>query len=86
MSKSKKKVTRRKVKFKYCEAVVFDPSWKVEMYPGHPLSRNELVWFLGEIPNASGHCIVVHRNSSNKDEIVTMVHTPDFRKATEDEV
>ena len=84
---AKKKVKRvTRPKFKYGEAIVFDPKWKVEMYPGHPLMRKELVWFLGEIPNAPSHCIIVHRNSSNKDEVVTMVHTADFRKATEDEL
>jgi hypothetical protein len=72
-----------KSRFKHCEAIVFDPpKWNVEDYPKHPLKRNELVYYLGEIPNVLGHCIVVKYTG----ECVAMVHPGDFRKATEDEL
>ena len=67
------------MKFKHLEAIVFDPKWEID--PRHPLKRNEVVFFLGESPNVL-HAIVV----TYEGQIITMVHTEDFRKATEDEV
>lgn len=70
-------------RFEQYEAVVFDPKgWLVEDYPGHPLSRNELVYYLGEIPNVPGHCIVVKYSGIT----VPMIHPGDLRKATEEEL
>lgn len=72
-----------KSKFEFCEAVVFDPpKWRVEDYPGHPLTRNEVVYYLGEIPNVLGHCIVVKYSGIT----VPMIHPGDLRKATEEEL
>ena len=70
-------------KFKYCEAIVFDPSWTVEDYPGHPLKRGERVYFLGEIPNVPGHCVVASHDTMRT---IGMVHPEDFRKSKEKEL
>jgi hypothetical protein len=80
--KIKTGVRKLKSKFKHCEAIVFDPSWKVENYPDHPLKRGQVVYFLGNIPNRQGHCIVVTYGGDS----IPMVHPGDFRKAKEEEV
>lgn len=77
----------RKVKFKQYEAIVFAPKWWNSYYlgnssPDHPLSYGEVVYYLGEIPNVMGHCIVVKWAGI----VVPMVHTEDFRKAKEEEL
>lgn len=70
-------------KFKQGEAIVFDPSWwRPKLYDAHPLRPGEVVYFLTEIPNVPGHCIV----TKWKGEVVTMVHPEDFRKARESEL
>lgn len=69
-------------KFKYLEAIVFNPDFEVEKYPKYPLKRNEVVYFLGDIPNVHGHCVVVRSNGKT----VPMVHPEDFRKAKEKEL
>ena len=67
----------KRKKFKYLEAIVFDPEWSVESYPEHPLKREEVVYYLGDIPNVDGHCIVLKWSGA----AVSMVHPGDFRKA-----
>lgn len=72
-----------KNKFKYLEAIVFDPkSWDVEECPNHPLRRNEVVYYLGEIPNIQGHIAVAKYTGL----VVPMVHPEDFRKAKDSEL
>lgn len=76
----------KKSKFKFCEAIVFEPGWfdlkGTVKIPKHPLEYGELVYFLGNIPNVPGHCIVSKYNGV----VVPMVHPEDFRKATEEEL
>jgi hypothetical protein len=67
-------------KFKHCEIIVFDPKWEIPKK--HPLKRNEVVVFIGNIPNVPGHCVVAKHNG----KVVWMVHISDFRIATEEEV
>lgn len=74
-----------KNKFKQYEAIVFAPKWvdkdkKLDL--NHPLNVDELVYYLGEIPNVQGHCLVVKYSG----EVVSMVHSQDFRKAKESEL
>lgn len=70
-------------KFKMGEAVVFDPSWWEKKYEKkHPLKKGEIVYFLCDIPNVEGHCIV----ATHDGKTVPMIHPQDLRKATEDEL
>lgn len=71
-----------KMRFKFARgmAIVFDPFWEVPAE--HPLKKNELVYFISDIPNVEGHCIVATYDG----RIVPMVHPDDFREATEDEL
>ena len=76
-----------KRKWKQGEAIVFAPKWAEglsEPYAArlHPLKPQELVYFLCNIPNVPGHCIVAKYSGA----IVPMVHPEDFRKAREDEL
>lgn len=77
-----------KRKWKQGEAIVFAPKWckNTKDYDvniiNHPLKYNELVYYLCEIPNVPGHCIVVRYNGQS----VPMVHPDDFRKAKESEL
>lgn len=71
---------KRKTAFKNCEAIVFNPKWEVDVR--HPLKRNQIVYFLGEIPNVPGHCVVVTWDG----KVVPMVHPGDFRKAKDEEL
>lgn len=64
----------------FCEAIVFSPNWKVD--PRHSLKKGEVVYYLGDIPNVPGHCIVAKHSG----EVVPMVHPEDFRKAKESEL
>lgn len=70
-------------KFAFLEAIVFDPSWNVEAYPEHPLTRGEIVYWMGDIPNVDGHCCVAKTFPGG---VVSMVHSDEFRKAKEDEL
>jgi len=70
----------RKARFKHLECVVFSPPFKVTKKS--PIALNEVVLFLGDIPNVPGHCAVVKYNG----EVVWLVHPQDFRKAKEDEL
>lgn len=71
---------------KQYEAVVFDPYWNVKGVKWenleHPLKKGELVYYLGEIPNVEGHCIVATYDG----RVVPMIHPEDLRKAREDEL
>jgi hypothetical protein len=71
-----------KSKFGQGEAIVFAPSWMTPRYKDHPLKVGEVVYFLSDIPNCPGHCIVAKWNGL----VVPMVHPEDFRKATEEEL
>ncbi len=80
-------MSKRK-KFKYLEIVTFEPSWGrnaseyERAYASHPLRWNETVLFLGNIPNAEGHCAVAKHSG----EVIWLVHPEDFRKATDEEL
>jgi len=70
--------------------VVFDKtSIPIEIYTKYFLSRFEndgklkLFIFLGEVPNARGHCILTDLDNG---KIIGLYHTNNFREATEDEV
>lgn len=67
--------------------VIFDiNSCSEEIYEKYfkdifPLGK--LFIFLGEIPQAKGHCILADLDSG---KIIGMFHTSNFREATEEEV
>lgn len=76
-------------KFKHCEAIVWVPKWykkwskqRPHLVNQHPLVYGEIVYFLGEIPNVPGHCIVAKYSG----QVVPMVHPEDFRKAKDEEL
>jgi hypothetical protein len=72
-------------KFKKLSIIVFDPSYakkEPNAYTKHPLKIGELVVYIGEIPNAPGHCCVLKHSG----EAVWLVHSTDFRLATKEEV
>jgi hypothetical protein len=72
-------------KFKHCEAIVWEPTWAKDQSgvdPRHPLKFGEMVYYLGEIPNVLGHCIVATYDG----RVVPMVHPEDFRDAKEEEL
>lgn len=72
-----------KKSFKPGTAMVFEPKWWLKtVYNDHPLKYKELVYFLTDIPNVQGHCIVATYDG----RVVPMVHPDDFREATEDEL
>lgn len=68
-------------KFEQYEAVVFEP-WSYRPDERHPLKYGELVYYLGEIPNVPGHCIVARYTG----EVVPMIHPDDLREAREEEL
>lgn len=45
--------------------------------------QNKLFIFLGEVPNAPGHCIMANLDSG---KIIGLYHTENFREATEEEL
>lgn len=70
--------------------VVFDKTTIPEnIYKKYYLDKFEnkgkliLFIFLGEIPNAPGHCIL---SDLTNGKIIGLYHTDNFREATEDEV
>lgn len=70
-------------KFKMGEAIVFDPTWwNKSLKIKHPLKKGQIVYFLSDIPNVFGHCIV----ATYSGKIIPMVHPEDFRKAKEEEL
>jgi len=73
--------------FKNCEVVFFEPSYSNKnewnkKYSEHPLRYGDRVYYLGEIPNVPGHCLVFKRGTG----IVDMIHPGDLRKAKEEEL
>lgn len=98
--KKKKKWIVKPAKFKRGAVVVFEPKnlnkewWDAQTEEdlikwygplGYGQEKKKLFVFLAEILDSdgypSGHCVLAELN----DKIVTMRHTSDFRKATEDE-
>ena len=73
-----------KKSFRQGEAIVFEPQWALDKMVDerHPLRYGEIVYFLTDIPNVGGHCIVAKYDG----KVVPMVHPGDFRVATEDEL
>jgi hypothetical protein len=76
-----------KNKFKPMEIVVYDPQWNKEYMRDYDwtkseIGRREAVIFMGNIPNAPGHCVVSKFNG----QIFTMMHPEDFRRAKESEL
>lgn len=71
-------------KFEQGEAIVFAPIWakKTGVDPRHPLKMGQVVYFLCDIPNVPGHCIVVTHEGLS----IPMVHPEDFRKAKDEEL
>jgi hypothetical protein len=71
--------------FQVNEVVFFEPSWwekSPQYHDQHPLKFGDRVYYLGEIPNVPGHCLVFKRGVG----VVDMIHPGDLRKATEDEL
>jgi len=72
-----------KLGFQHCEAVIFDPKWWDEVdHKGHPLTKGQLVYFLGLIPNVPGHCIV----ATSEGKVIPMIHPEELRLPKEDEL
>ena len=72
-------------KFKPGQAIVFAPTWWDIYDKGledYPIKPGDVVHFLAEHSPAVGHCIVVDYDG----KITTMLHTNDFRAATDEEV
>lgn len=74
--------------FQLNEVVFFEPSyvsneeeWSKKC-PMHPLNYGDRVYYLGEIPNVPGHCLVFKRGAG----VVDMIHPGDLRKAKEEEL
>jgi hypothetical protein len=79
------KTKKKRSKFKFLSIVVFDPDYAKKYpnaYNNSPIKLGEQVLYLGEVPNAIGHCAVAKHSG----EVVWLVHPQDFRKATEDEL
>lgn len=49
----------------------------------YPFVENQVLLFLGEIPNMKGHCVVVDNKTG---QLYSGYHTEDFRELTEEEV
>lgn len=72
-------------KLKKMSIVVFDPHYgkkHPEEYKNSPVKIGEQALYLGDIPNAPGHCAVAKHSG----EVVWLMHPQDFREATEEEV
>jgi hypothetical protein len=83
MKKQRNSKPVRRTNWQQGEAIVFDPAFidDADLISG-PIQRGEVVYFLSNIPNVPGHCIVARYNG----KIVAMVHPSDFREAREDEL
>lgn len=66
------------MKFKHCEAVIFTSDYG----DNYCIKDGQIVYFLGNIPNVPGHCIVAKSDG----KVVTMVHTDEIRKAKDSEL
>jgi hypothetical protein len=73
-----------KNKFKSGTAIVFEPKWAKDkkVDKRHPLKYGEVVYYLTDIPNVIGHCIVVKYNGKT----IPMIHPEDCRVAKEEEL
>lgn len=76
----KKKVSRKSI-FKMNEIIIFAPSYNAD-WSKVGLSPGESVLFMGNVPNAEGHCAVAKRDGA----IMWLFHPSDFRKALESEL
>lgn len=61
--------------------IKIDPEYSESIVP--PFRTGEIFIFLGEIPNMSGHCVILNTKTH---EIHYGYHTEDFVELTEDEV
>lgn len=68
-------VKKPKTVFLQYQSIIFDPKQPEHYKSNHFPKPGEICYFLGEIPNAQGHCIVV--DSSNR--VYTMIHMEHFR-------
>lgn len=59
-----------------CDSDIYEEHYKEKF-------ENKLFIFLGEIPNAPGHCVLADLDTG---KIEGMWHTDNFREATEEEV
>jgi hypothetical protein len=72
-------------KLKKLSIVIFEPPYgkeHPEAYKDGLIKIGESVLYLGDIPNAPGHCAVIKHSG----EVVWLTHPQDFREATEEEV
>ena len=53
-----------------------------EEYYGETFPRGKTFIFLGEVPNARGHCVLADPETG---KIICLYHTFNFREATDDE-
>lgn len=77
-------MAKRKWKPKQNEVCFFEPTWWKSLTAPirHPLHFGDRVYYLGDIPNVPGHCIV----ATDGGKLVPMIHTDELRQATEDEI
>lgn len=73
--------------FEMNEVVFWKPTWwynegSEKYHDKHPLTFGDRVYYLGEIPNVPGHCLVFCRDVG----VVDMIHPGDLRKAKEEEL
>ena len=75
---------KHKSSFAPGSAIVFEPEWAKgkKVSKKHPLKYGEVVYFLTDIPNVPGHCIV----TKWKGVVVPMIHPDDCRLATDEEL
>jgi hypothetical protein len=70
---------KRKSKFKNNMIVIYKP---VAGYKSPVFKDNEAVLYLGDVPNAPGHCAVAKKDGV----VIWLVHPDEFRLPTEDEI
>ena len=76
---------RKKPKFTLLQPVIWQPNPAGVTEKGKHLIGKLMFW-IGEIPvaggkDSSGHCAVIGPDN----QLITMLHTPDFRAATDKE-
>lgn len=75
----------KKPRLQNLSIVAYEPRWMKKNksgYPNSPLQYGELALYLGEIPNAPGHCAV----ASSSGEVIWLLHPEDFRLAKDEEI
>lgn len=65
----------------------WEPEWWYEegcekYHDKHPLNYGDKVYYMGDIPDVIGHCLVLKRGVG----VLDMIHTDELRKATEEEL